>query len=130
MHKPFLLGGFILLAAMTATATAQMKSSPADLAKGKAQFARCQSCHSIDPAVTRGIGPNLAGIVNSPAGQQNGFRYSRGLATAKFRWTPEKLDAFLAKPRAVVPGTTMVFAGLPDPKAREALVAYLSQQKK
>ena len=44
-------------------------------------------------------------------------------------WTPAKLDEFIAKPRAVVPGTSMVFAGISDPAARKALVAYLAAQK-
>lgn len=128
MRKLLIAGGAVLLASV-ATAGANPKPAAADLARGKVQFARCQSCHSLDPAIQRGIGPNLAGIVGKSAAQQKGFRYSRGLAGAKFRWTPEKLDAFLAKPRDVVPGTTMVFAGMPDPKARKALIAYMATAK-
>lgn len=128
MKKVILVGAAALLA--SAAATANTSPAPADLARGRVQFARCQSCHSLDPAVQRGIGPNLADVVGRKAGQQRGFRYSRGLTDATFRWTPEKLDAFLAKPRDVVPGTTMVFAGIPDPQARKALIAYLTAQRR
>lgn len=130
MKKLLTFSGITLMAFAAITAPATAGPGAAEIAKGKAQFLRCQSCHSIDPKVQRGIGPNLANIVGKPAGQQDGFRYSRGLTNAKFSWTPEKLDAFLAKPRSVVPGTTMVFAGMPDAKARKALIAYLSQSKK
>lgn len=101
----------------------------ADLAKGKAQFARCAACHSITANGPKRIGPSLYGIVGKPAGKQAGARYTPAMAGAKFSWTPQQLDAFLTKPRAVVPGTSMVFAGMPDPAARKALIAYLSQAK-
>ncbi|MES3098057.1 c-type cytochrome [Sphingomonas faeni] len=36
------------------------------------------------------------------------------------------MDAWLTNPRKMVPGTTMAFAGLPDPKDRADVIAYLS----
>lgn len=122
----------LLLAAAPVIVDAQ--AAPAapspDAVKGKAQFARCMACHSVDAAKPRGIGPNLAGVVGRAAGKQPGFKYTPALAGAKFKWTPDKLDAFLAKPREVVPGTNMVFAGMSDPAARKALVAYLGTTAK
>ena len=100
----------------------------AAIARGRTQFARCQACHATGDGPAR-IGPSLKGVVNRPAGKQAGFRYTPGMAGVTFAWTPDKLDAFLAKPRAVVPGTSMVFAGMPDPAARAALIAYLASQK-
>ena len=94
MKKLLTFSGITLMAFAAITAPATAGPGAAEIAKGKAQFLRCQSCHSIDPKVQRGIGPNLANIVGKPAGQQDGFRYSRGLTNAKFSWTPEKLDAF------------------------------------
>lgn len=100
-----------------------------DLAKGKAQFARCAACHSIAAGGPKRIGPGLNGVVGRAAGKQAGFRYTPAMAGANFVWTRQKLDAFLEKPRAVVPGTSMVFAGMPDPAARKALIDYLAQAK-
>jgi cytochrome c len=51
------------------------------------------------------------------------------MAAARFNWSADKLDAFLAKPRAVVPGTSMVFAGMPDAASRAALIAFLATQR-
>ncbi|HUD30783.1 MAG TPA: c-type cytochrome [Novosphingobium sp.] len=130
------IGATALLAAIAVPAVVGAQAAPVsaaatpDAAKGKAQFARCMACHSVDSAKPRGIGPNLAGVVGRPAGSQPGFKYTPGLAGGKFKWTPEKLDAFIAKPRGVVPGTNMVFAGIADPAARQALVAYLATTKK
>lgn len=124
---------FLALAAPAMVGAQSAPVSPAaapDAAKGKAQFARCMACHSVDPAKPRGIGPNLAGVVGRLAGSQPGFKYTPGLAGGKFKWTPDKLDAFIAKPRAVVPGTNMAFSGITDPAARKALVAYLATTRK
>jgi cytochrome c len=98
------------------------------IARGRTQFARCQACHSTGTGPAR-IGPSLKGVVNRPAGSQAGFRYTPNMKAGGFNWTREKLDAFIAKPRGVVPGTSMVFAGIPDPAARAALIAYLETQK-
>ena len=40
-------------------------------------------------------------------------------------WTAETLDAWIANPRAIVPGTRMAYAGLEDPRDRVDVVAYL-----
>ena len=45
---------------------------------------------------------------------------------AKIRWDAKSLDGFLAKPSAAVPGSRMVFAGLPNPADRANLLAYLA----
>jgi cytochrome c len=132
MMKPILtftlLTAGLALAAAGASRAAPTAPAP-DLAKGKAQFARCQACHSLARDVQRGIGPNLAGVVGRSAGKQPGYRYTPAMVAANFKWTPERLDAFLAKPRAVVPGTNMVFAGIPDAQARKALIAYMATSK-
>ncbi len=47
---------------------------------------------------------------------------SRGLV-----WTRGTLDAFLADPQGMVPGTTMIMLGLPDPDDRRDLIDYLEQ---
>jgi len=42
-------------------------------------------------------------------------------------WTARSLDAFLAAPTQAVPGTTMDYAGVKDPRERAALVAWLRE---
>lgn len=131
MRAPIIAAAaFATLAALPLTAPLSAQSAaPADLARGKTQFARCQSCHTIDAGGPKRIGPNLNGIIGKTAGKQPGFRYTPAMTKSGIKWTPEQLDAFIAKPRAVVPGTSMVFAGIADPAARKALVAYIAAAK-
>jgi cytochrome c len=44
-------------------------------------------------------------------------------------WTPETLDAYLANPSGVVPGTKMIFPGIKDRTERVNLIAYLETLK-
>lgn len=99
-----------------------------DAAKGKAVFARCAACHTMQPGVNR-IGPSLAGIVGRKAATVPGFNYSPAMKKAALSWDARTLDAFLAKPMTRVPGNRMVFAGLPNPADRANLIAYLRAAK-
>lgn len=41
-------------------------------------------------------------------------------------WTSAALDRFLAAPTIVVPGTTMTYAGVTQPRDRQDLIAWLA----
>ncbi|MBW8815605.1 MAG: cytochrome c family protein [Caulobacterales bacterium] len=101
----------------------------ADLDNGEAKFALCKSCHTLGQGGANMTGPNLYGIVGSKAGEgRNDFKFSDALKAANITWTPDKLDAWITKPAALVPGTKMTFAGLNDPKDRTDVIAYLMVQ--
>jgi cytochrome c len=95
--------------------------------KGEKVFARCQVCHSVDPAKKGSVGPNLAGVGRKAASTV--FNYSPAMKAAGFAWTAEKLDAFLARPSALVKGNRMAFGGMPNAQDRADLIAYLSTKK-
>lgn len=119
---------------LVALAAAMLIASPTlaqtgDATKGKAVFARCMACHSVDPGVNR-LGPSLAGVMGRTSGTVPGFAYSPAMKNAKIRWDAKSLDAYLTKPMAKVPGTKMVFAGLPNPGDRANLIAYLATATK
>lgn len=113
--------------ALAAASGASAQTAPGDLIKGKSAFAVCAVCHS-DTAGKNGIGPSLFGVVGRDAGLAPGFKYSAAMKTAG-KWTPEKLDAFIASPKTSVPGTTMPFAGMKDAAKRADLIVYLSTLK-
>lgn len=96
-----------------------------DAAKGKLVFGQCSICHKIDKTGSKGIGPNLYGVVGRPAGAVAGFVYSPALAKLKLPWTAQRLDGFLASPARAVPGTRMPFAGLKTAADREDVIAYI-----
>ncbi|HEX7875224.1 MAG TPA: cytochrome c family protein [Sphingobium sp.] len=100
-----------------------------DAAKGKAVFARCAACHSLE-AGQRRIGPSLNGLFGRTSGTSASFAYSPAMKSAKIRWDAKSLDAFLAKPSTKAPGNKMVFPGLANPADRANLIAYLASATK
>lgn len=102
----------------------------ASVAAGERQFARCAACHASRRGVPDRNGPTLAGVIGAPvAGVSQRFGYTAALQRVGGRWTPERLDAWLADPQAFAPGTSMGFPGLPDPLDRADVIAYLQAQR-
>lgn len=96
----------------------------ADVEKGAKVFKKCSACHKLEDGVN-GTGPFLYGVVGRPIASAAGFGYSTAMQDKGGDWTPEALDAFLAKPSADIPGTSMSFAGLKKVGDRVNLIAYL-----
>jgi cytochrome c len=87
---------------------------------------QCASCHTFNEGGRHGVGPNLWGIVGANHARAEGFRYSAAnQARANEPWTFEALNAFIANPRAAMPGTTMGFNGIASAQQRADLIAYL-----
>jgi cytochrome c len=94
---------------------------------GEAIYERCAACHSL--AHDR-AGPRHCGLLGRRAGSVPGFEYSEAMKRSRIVWNAASLDRFLANPVAVVPGTSMGYAGIPDRKERADLVAYLASAGK
>lgn len=91
-------------------------------------FGPCSVCHSVGPNASVGVGPPLNGIVGNRWGSHATFAYSAGMIAGREngrRWDEATLDAWIARPRSVLPDTKMQFPGLADAKARQAIIAYL-----
>ena len=112
-----------------ATAPAAPAAAGDLLAKGKAAFAACSSCHVAQPGAASGVGPNLHGVVGRKAGSLAGFAYSEAMAKSGITWTEAELDAFLANPSGKVPGTAMAAGQVADTDRRAAVLAYLASLK-
>jgi cytochrome c2 len=91
---------------------------------GKLLFAQCAACHSLTPS-HNDRGPNLFHLLGRKSGTVPGYNYSRAMKNAQIVWRDNTLVRFLADPEAVVPGTTMTFAGVTDPQQAKALLDYL-----
>ena len=97
----------------------------ADPAAGQQIFkAQCSICHSVVAGQNR-IGPTLFGVVGRPAGSVPGSQYSADHKKLGVTWDAATLDKYLTNPRAMVPDTTMIYAGLKDDAYRANLIAYL-----
>jgi cytochrome c len=113
-----------MLSTLIALLPAAMAADAADIAAGERVFrSQCMGCHSVEPERNR-AGPTLHKLIDRPSGVVEGFDYSTAMLDAGIVWDHETLDAFLADPAGVVPGTKMVFWGLREDDRRR-VIAYL-----
>ena len=96
----------------------------ASIENGQAVFKKCTACHTAEKGGANRVGPNMWGVIGRKAGSKEGFAYSEGLK-AKGDWSFESMSAFINNPKAVVPNTKMVFAGIADPGEMADLLAYI-----
>jgi cytochrome c len=98
-----------------------------DAEKGAKVFRQCMACHTADEATNK-VGPHLKGIVGRKAATVEGFKYSEAMLAKGAEgvvWDEATLAAYLPDPRAFVPGTKMVFAGVKKPEDVTDLIAFL-----
>ncbi|WP_240946645.1 cytochrome c family protein [Novosphingobium sp. ERW19] len=124
MMGAMIVAGLAASALAGGTAFAQAKGDPV---AGKKIFMRCVACHAVQPGAGAKMGPNLAGVVGRKAAAAPGFKYSAAMQKAKLKWDDATLDKWLTRPSALVPGTSMAFAGLPNAADRANVIAYLKK---
>jgi len=101
-------------------------SLAADVAAGQEIFkTQCAICHATTEG-KNGIGPSLFGVVGRKAGTLPGFNFTADHKKLGVTWNAATLNQYLTNPRAMVPDTTMIYAGLKDSTQRADLIAYLA----
>ncbi|MEA3542878.1 MAG: c-type cytochrome [Pseudomonadota bacterium] len=101
----------------------------ADADAGARKFAACAGCHKATRGAPDMGGPNLYGVYGRPMAQQSArYSYTAALANAGGRWDAPTLDAWIARPQRVVPGTKMFYPGVSDPLDRADIIAFLRRQ--
>ncbi|MFA0440551.1 hypothetical protein BCU70_07630 [Vibrio sp. 10N.286.49.C2] len=112
------------------TVAIQDNAEYAPLERGRQLYSQCVLCHDVSSK--QSIGPDLTDIVGRRVASDTQFpRYSIALKSFAKRepvWSVEILDAFIASPKDLVPGTYMGFSGLENKKERSALIQYLAQR--
>ncbi len=98
-------------------------ADPAEL--GRKEFGACAVCHSAREGEAARVGPNLFGVYGQPAGQRDGFAYSRALIESGLVWDDATLDAFIENPQKLVSRNRMAYPGQRDAQKRANLIAYL-----
>jgi cytochrome c len=121
MTKAVIAG--VLLIAATGTSNAQ------DVAAGEQSFKKCLPCHSVGEDARNKVGPVLNGLEGRKSGTIEGFSYSEANKAAAITWNQESFLDYIKDPRAKIPGTKMVFAGIKNEKEAQDLWAYLKQFK-
>jgi cytochrome c len=112
----------VLAAAFALSAGAA--AAAGDAKRGEQLYARCAACHALD---YDRVGPRHCGLLGRRAGSVAGFDYSTAMKQSGIVWNAKTLDRFIADPLKTVPGTTMTYAGIKDPKERADLIAYLAK---
>src|SRR5258707_6982918 len=116
---------FVIAALSIATASGTALAQ--DLEAGEASFRKCALCHSVGEDATSKVGPVLNGLDGRNAGAVEGFSYSDANKRAGIIWNEEPFKEYIRDPRAKVPGTKMIFAGIKSDKEVTDLWGYLKQ---
>lgn len=115
----------LALASLAVAGLAGAAAEEGALRRGEQIYARCAACHAVESNRT---GPQHCGLFGRRAGTAPGFTmYSQALRESKIVWDARSLDVFLQDPMKTVPGTTMGYAGVKDPRERSDLIAWLRE---
>jgi cytochrome c len=117
-----LFAGAVLLTGMTGLAHAA-----GDPAEGEKVFAKCKICHQIGEGAKNAVGPELNGVIGRKAGTAPGYNYSEANKNSGITWDEATFREYIKNPKAKIPGTKMIFAGLPKETDIDNLLAYLQQ---
>jgi cytochrome c len=98
-----------------------------DAAAGEKVFLQCRACHQVGDAAKNAVGPVLNGLFGRKAGMVEGYTYSSANKNSGIAWDEATFREYIKDPRAKIPGTKMVYAGLKDEKRIDDLIAYLHQ---
>ncbi len=117
----------LLLAAVPALFLTAGAASAQDAAAGEKVFLKCRACHQVGETARNGVGPQLNGLIGRKAGAVAGYNYSDANKNSGLTWDEATFREYIKNPRAKMPGTKMVFAGLTNETEINDLVAYLKQ---
>jgi cytochrome c len=118
--RALIIAGLVILTSTTA-------SIAQDAAAGEKVFAICKACHQIGETAKNAVGPVLNGVIGRKAGTSPGYAYSDANKNSGFTWDEPTFREYIKDPRAKVPGTKMIYAGLKDEQKTSDLLAYLKQ---
>jgi len=121
--KKFALSALVIIAS-SATATAALAQ---DAEAGKASFNKCLACHAIGEGAKNKVGPELNGIDGRKSGTAADYNYSDANKNSGITWNEAQFKEYIKDPKAKIPGTKMVFAGIKNEKEVNDLWAYISQ---
>ena len=101
-----------------------------DVAAGKTSFNKCMACHVVGEGAKNKVGPELNGLDGRHSGTSEGYSYSDANKNSGITWNEAQFKEYIKDPKAKIPGTKMVFAGIKNEKEAGDLWAFLAQYDK
>jgi cytochrome c len=98
-----------------------------DVAAGEQSFKKCLPCHSVGEDAKNKVGPLLNGLEGRKSGTIEGYTYTEANKNSGIVWSDDTFKEYIKDPRAKIPGTKMVFAGIKNEKEIGDLWTYLKQ---
>ena len=116
----------IAAAALVAMSAGMTLAQDAD--KGGVVFKKyCSPCHRIGPGAQNLVGPELNGLDGRHSGSAPGYNYSDANKNSGIVWNEDNFKDYIKDPKAKIPGTKMIFAGLKHKEDIDDVWAYLKQ---
>jgi len=115
------------LALLAAAVMTQAARADGDPATGEHVFRRCLPCHAIGPGAKNKVGPELNGLDGRHSGTAPGYSYSAANKKSGIVWNKETFEKYIHGPRAMIPGTKMIFPGIKSDRQVDDLWAYIKQ---
>jgi cytochrome c len=110
-----------------ASAAAGTAALAQDVDAGKTSFNKCMACHAIGEGAKNKVGPEQNGLDGRKAGTVEGYSYSDANKNSGITWNKEQFLDYIKDPRAKIPGTKMIFAGIKNETEAANLWAFLAQ---
>ena len=120
--KILTLSALVIATSLTATSGALAQ----DAAAGKTSFNKCLACHAIGENAKNKVGPELNGLDGRHSGSAAGYNYSDANKNSGITWGKDVFLEYIKDPKAKIPGTKMVFAGIKNETEANNLWAYVS----
>ena len=124
--KTSTLSALVVVTALTAASGALAQ----DAAAGKTSFNKCLACHAIGEGAKNKVGPVLNGLDGRKSGTVEGYNYSDANKNSGITWNKDVFLEYIRDPKAKIPGTKMVFAGIKNETEAGNLWAFLAQYDK
>jgi cytochrome c len=117
-------GLLVAAALIAASASAGLAQ---DVEKGQNSFKKCLPCHAIGPGATNKVGPGLNGLDGRHSGSVENFNYTDANKGSGIVWGEATFKDYIKDPKAKIPGTKMMFAGVKNDQEINDLWAYIKQ---
>ena len=94
---------------------------------GEKVFGVCKTCHQIGETAKNALDRSSTASSAARRAALPGYSYSAANKDSGITWDEATFREYIKDPKAKVPGTKMIYAGLKDEQKTNDLVAFLKQ---